>query len=87
MTRGLRWARYVVVLIAVLEGGFAALFAALSLSGDSLGIARAMALGLSLPFAFLTLPALVVLRPRRPGAATLMALLSVPATCAIWFLA
>ena len=87
MDRWLGWGSYLVVIIAVLEGAFVALFAALSLTGDSLGIARAMTFGLSLPLAFLTLPALVISRLGRPGAATLMALLSVPATWASWLLA
>jgi hypothetical protein len=87
VTRGFHWLSYLVAIIAVLQGSLIALFAAFALSGDSLGIARAMALGLSLPFAFLTLPALVMLRQGRPGAATITVLLSVPATWAIWFLA
>lgn len=78
---------YLVVVIALLEGVLVALFGAFALAGDSWGIARAMALGLSMPFASLTLPALVLLHRDWPRAATLMAVLSVPVTWAVWALA
>lgn len=79
--------RAVVVLVAALEAGAIALFVAFAFSGDTWGIARAMALLLALPFAALTIPALVLIQTGRPRAATWLAAFSLAVTCLSWLLA
>jgi hypothetical protein len=77
--------RILVVAIALPEAGLIGFFALGSLSGDSWGIMRAMALLLGAPFLLFTVPALVLARRDRalPLAAGL-ALLSVAATYLAW---
>lgn len=73
-----------VVLVAVAEAAFIAMFAAMALSGDAWGIARAMALILVVPFLIFTLPALALLRSRRPRLAALVIAVSTAAMYAAW---
>ena len=68
--------RAVVVLVAALEAGAIALFVAFAFSGDTWGIARAVALLLALPFAALTIPALVLIQTGGPRAAAWLAAFS-----------
>ena len=76
-----------VVGTALIQATAVAMFAVLSLQGDGLGIARAMALILAGPFVLFTLPAVFLLRSRGPRLAAALALLSLAASAAIWTLA
>ena len=76
--------RIAVLLVAAGEAVFIALFAVLSLSGDRLGIARAMALLLAAPFLVFTVPALLLLWRGRPKPAALVVALSGIATYGAW---
>jgi hypothetical protein len=76
--------RALVCVIAGLEALLIAMFAVFSLSGDSLGIARAMALLLSVPFVALTGPALLLMARGRLGLAAALALASLAATALSW---
>ncbi|HEX8168217.1 MAG TPA: hypothetical protein VF601_20815 [Beijerinckiaceae bacterium] len=70
--------------IAAVQGFFIAAFACFALAGDSWGIARALALGLSLPFVLLTVPALAALRKGRARLALALAVLSFTAFWLLW---
>ena len=76
--------KFLVIVIAVLQAAFIAMFAALAVSGDSWGIARAVALLLSIPFVCLTVPALILTwkGDRRTGA--MLAVLSLVDPWAAW---
>jgi hypothetical protein len=77
--------RLLVLAIALAEACLIGFFALGSLSGDSLGILRAMALLLGVPFLLLTAPALVLAtRDRAVPLAGGLALLSVAATYLAW---
>jgi hypothetical protein len=73
-----------VVLVALAEAAFIGLFAVFALSGDTLGIARAMALILAVPFVVFTVPALLLLRRGRPRLAAFVVALSAAVTYAVW---
>ena len=77
-------ARALVLLVAGVQAFFIAVFVFFSLTGDSLGIARALALLLSLPFVIVTVPALVLLRRNRAGAAAGLVLLSLAVFWLLW---
>jgi len=80
--------RLLVLAIALAEAGLIGFFALGSLSGDSLGILRTMALLLCVPFLLLTAPALVLAtRDHAVPLAGGLALLSVAATYLAWRLA
>jgi hypothetical protein len=76
--------RILVIVIALLQGGLIGLFALFALQGDAWGIARAMALLLSLPFVVLTVPAVLLLRSGRLRLAALIAALSAAVTWMAW---
>lgn len=76
--------RIAVLLVAIAEAAFIGLFAVLSLTGDGFGVARAMALLLTVPFLVFTVPALLLLRRGRSRPAALAVALSGLATCAAW---
>ena len=77
-------ARALVLLVAGVQAFFIAVFVFFSLTGDSLGIARALALLLALPFAAFTVPALVLLRRDRGRTASGLALLSLAVFWLLW---
>jgi hypothetical protein len=77
-------ARAVVLLVAGVQVFFIAAFGYFALSNDSWGIARALALGLSLPFVALTVPALVLLWRHWVRTALALALLSLAAFWLLW---
>ena len=76
--------RVLVIAIVLLQAGLIGLFAAFAASGDAWGIARALALLLSLPFVMLSVPALVLMWMGHANAAGLLALLSLAVTWAAW---
>jgi hypothetical protein len=77
--------RILVVITAVLQALAIGLFAAFALSGDAWGIARGMALLLSIPFVTLTLPALWLhFRAEHQVFSAALALGSIAATCFLW---
>jgi hypothetical protein len=80
----LRIVAVAVLVVAFAQAAFIGLFAAMSLSGDSLGIARAMALILAVPFLVFTVPALVLLRRGRPDLAGCVVALSAAAMYVAW---
>jgi hypothetical protein len=67
--------------LALAEAAAVCLFAALSLSGDDLGIAKGLALRLATPLLFLTVPAVALLRR---GQRLWPALLALAAAAAQW---
>lgn len=73
-----------VVAVAVAQAVPIGLFAFLALSGDSLGIARGMAVLLTVPFCALTIPALFLLGRGRIGPALGLAGVSLPASWILW---
>jgi hypothetical protein len=73
--------KVLVIVIALVQVG---LFAGFAESGDSWGIARAMALLLSIPFVVLTAPAVVLLWRGYATAAGILALFSLATTWAAW---
>ncbi len=77
----------VVLLIAFLEAAALILFGVFALSGDDLGVARAMLTLLLGPFAVTTAPALVLLSRGRLLPSLLLVALSVPLMWLAWFLA
>ena len=76
--------RIAVLVVALAEAALIALFAVFALTGDSLGIARAMMLILAVPFVVFTVPALLLLRRGRWGLAGVIVALSGVATYAAW---
>ena len=76
--------RGLVIAIALLQAGVIGLFAVFAASGDAWGIARAMALLLSIPFVVLSVPVLALLWKGYRRAAATFALLSLAATWAAW---
>jgi hypothetical protein len=76
--------RGLIIAIAGAQAALIGLFAAFAASGDAWGIARAMALLLSLPFVALSVPALGLMWKGYPKAAALLALLSAAVTWAAW---
>jgi hypothetical protein len=73
--------------VAVLQAAAIAIFVFFALTGDSWGIARAMALLLSVPFVVLTVPALLLLKTGWPRSAGLVAVLSAATTWLAWHFA
>ena len=76
-----------VVLVAVLHAAAITMFVVFAMQGDSWGIARGMAMLLSVPFVALTVPSLLLLRSGWPRLAGLVAVLSVATTWLAWRLA
>jgi hypothetical protein len=71
--------------IVVLQAAvIAVFFAAFAASGDSWGIARAVALLLSVPFLVLSMPALVLMWKGHTRTAAMVALLSLVSTWIVW---
>ena len=77
-------ARALVLLVAGVQVFFIVAFVCFALTGDSLGIARALALLLSLPFVALTVPALVLLWRHWFRTALGLALMSLAVFWLLW---
>jgi hypothetical protein len=77
----------VVIATATLQGAVIGLFAVFALSGDSLGIAKAMVGILAIPFLILTLPSIMMARMGKLGIAVALAVASLGLTAAAWYFA
>jgi hypothetical protein len=75
---------WLVGLIAAVEAFAIGAFAIAAMSGDEWGIARAVALLLTVPFVCLTLPALLLVSRGYGRSAALLAVLSVAAMGLAW---
>ena len=76
--------RVVIAVIVVVQAAVIAVFAAFAVSGDSWGIARGVALLLSVPFLSLSLPALLLMWRGFRRAAAMVAVLSLISTWIVW---
>jgi hypothetical protein len=76
--------RVVVAVIVVVQAAVIAVFAAFAVSGDSWGIARGVALLLSVPFLGLSMPALLLMWKGFRRAAAMIAVLSLVSTWVLW---
>lgn len=76
--------KIVVVVVAAIQVAAVGLFAVFALSGDSWGIARAMAMLLGLPFLAFTVPALILMRKGYLTLAASVAVASLIATALAW---
>ena len=82
-----RLLKIILVIVVLLETALLALFAAFALSGDDLGIARAMLVALTLPYALTTVPGIFVMARGQSLFALLLVGISVPLIWLVWFLA
>ncbi len=77
----------ILVVVVVLETALLVLFAAFALSGDELGIARAMLTALAIPYAVTALPGILLMARGQSLFALLLVGISVPLIWLIWFVA
>lgn len=84
---GWRLLKIILVIVVLLETALLAVFAAFALSGDDLGIARAMLAALAVPYALATVPGILVMARGRLLIATVLVGTSVPLIWLVWFLA
>ena len=84
---GSRLLNTVLVIVVLLETALLALFAVFALSGDELGIARAMLIALAVPYALTTVPGIFLLARGRLLIASVLVGVSVPLIWLVWFLA
>ena len=77
----------ILVIVVLAETVLLALFTSFAVSGDELGIARAMAIALAVPYAVTTLPGLILMVRGRLGIASILIALSVPLIWLVWFMA
>ena len=84
---GSRLLKTILVIVVLLETALLALFAAFALSGDELGIARAMLIALAVPYALTTVPGIFLLARGRLLIASVLVGVSVPLIWLVWFLA
>lgn len=85
--RGSRLLGAILVIVVLGETALLAVFASFALSGDELGIARAMTIALAVPYAVTTLPGVILLARGRLGFASILIALSVPLIWLVWFMA
>ena len=76
--------KFIVLAIATIQVAAVALFGLFALSGDSWGIARAMAMLLALPFVAFTVPAVILMRNGYPRLAASLAVISIMGTWFAW---
>ena len=84
---GWRLLNIILVIVPFLETALLALFAAFALSGDELGIARAMLIALAAPYALTTVPGIFLMARGRLLIASVLVGVSVPLIWLVWFLA
>lgn len=84
---GWRLLKIILVIVVLLETALLAVFAAFALSGDDLGIARAMLAALAVPYALTTVPGIFVMARGRLLIACILFGGSVPLIWLVWFLA
>jgi hypothetical protein len=84
---GSRLLKTILVIVALFETALLALFAVFALSGDELGIARAMLIALAVPYALLTVPGILLVARGQLLIASILVGASVPLTWLVWFLA
>ena len=85
--KGSRLLKTILVIVVLLETALFALFAAFALSGDDLGIARAMLIALAVPYALTTVPGIFVMARGQLLIASVLVGASVPLIWLVWFLA
>ena len=84
---GWRLLKLILVIVVLLETALLALFAAFALSGDELGIARAMLIALAVPYALTTLPGILLMARGRLLMALALVGASVPLIWLVWSVA
>ena len=84
---GSRLLQTILVVVVVLETALLVLFAAFALSGDELGIARAMLTALAVAYTLTTVAGIFLLARGRLLIASVLVRVSVPLIWLVWFLA
>ena len=84
---GWRLLKIILVIVVLLETALLALFAVFALSGDQLGIARAMLIALAVPYALTTVPGIFLITRGQLVVASVLVGVSVPLIWLVWFLA